>query len=125
MNRVTSLAGGDLELIGAVTTGMARGVVLNRSAAVAVDDVNTVLNGTVAGSRLATKRGLGTLNLSGTNSYSGGTAVTAGSLDVGTSSALGTGSLTLASVSEPVSSPSPGLSPAPARSPRLVPATWC
>ena len=86
---------------------MARGVVLNRPAAVAVDDVNAVLNSTVSGSRLATKRGLGMPNLSGTNSYSGGTVVTAGSLGVVTSSALGTGSLTLADVSEPVSPPSP------------------
>jgi autotransporter-associated beta strand protein len=124
-NDTLILAGGELDLIGAVSTGMARGVVLKRPAAVAADDVKAVLNSIMSGSRLVTKRGIGTLNLSGTNSYSGGTVVTAGSLDVGTTSALGTGSLALAGVSEPVSPPSPDRSTVLARSPRSVPLTSC
>ncbi|MFT3990730.1 MAG: autotransporter-associated beta strand repeat-containing protein [Luteolibacter sp.] len=60
---------------------------------VGANNASTTYSGALSGAGALTKKGTGTLTLSGASSYTGGTTVTDGTLTAGNASALGTGSV--------------------------------
>ncbi|NTX81030.1 autotransporter outer membrane beta-barrel domain-containing protein [Serratia proteamaculans] len=76
----TTINGGTLQLGNGSSTGSIVGNVLNNSAFVINNPVETALTGDISGTGTLTQQGAGTTVLSGNNSYTGKTTINAGAL---------------------------------------------
>ncbi|MFD1490986.1 beta strand repeat-containing protein, partial [Ancylobacter vacuolatus] len=91
----TTITQGTLQIGKGGTTGSIEGDVVNNAALVFNRSNDLGFDGAISGTGSVTKKGAGTLTLTGTNAFSGGLTVKAGTVKVAAASALGSGGLSL------------------------------
>ncbi|MGU3496664.1 autotransporter-associated beta strand repeat-containing protein [Xanthobacteraceae bacterium A53D] len=84
-----TISSGTLQIGNGGTTGSLAGDIANNSALVFDRSNDLTYAGAISGSGTLTKRGAGTLTLTGTNALGGGTTITAGTLQIGNGGTTG------------------------------------